>query len=391
MLTATTTLQIRPPARPTRNKHIGPLQFLFKDLAAQSAVNLEILEKIPPIIAAPWWQPPTISIHKTKAAATCHLEYHRILYPEAIEIYTDGSGIEHKTGAAAIAPRLGRAKKAFMGDDHTSTVYAAELKGIYLALKIAQQELGDSQREILIYTDNQAAIQIIGKPRCRSGSYLLAEIIDLFEELRPKTRYIEISWIPAHTGIQGNEAADLAAKEATGWRNSNHGPKARPSAPPRQLYSLKSTLITWIKQTAISRWTTEWANETKGRISYRYTPIPGIKVLGFHQEATKRLSSIIIQLRTGKIGLNAYLHSRKVPGIDSPNCTCGFRLQTIEHILLDCRKYRELRRHYFGLRRMDVDEILSTPKLTLKAAEFIEATRLLGQFRRPEEQEADDE
>jgi ribonuclease HI len=111
--------------------------------------------------------------------------------------------------------------------------------------------------KILIYTDNQAAIQTIERPRCRSGLYLLAEIIEMLEVLRPKTRYIEISWIPAHTGIPGNEAADLAAKEATGWRNSNHGPKARPSAPPRQLYSLKSTLITWIKQTAISRWTTE--------------------------------------------------------------------------------------------------------------------------------------
>jgi hypothetical protein len=138
----------------------------------------------------------------------------------------------------------------------------------------------------------------------------------------------------------------------------------------------------------MSRWTTEWANETRGRRSYRYTPIPGTKVLGFHQNATKRLSSIIIQLRTGKIGLNAYLHSRKVPGIDSPNCTCGFRLQTIEHILLDCRKYRDLRRHYLGPGRTTVDEILSTPKLALKAAEFIEATQLLGQFRRPEEEEA---
>jgi hypothetical protein len=33
-------------------------------------------------------------------------------------------------------------KKVFLGDKYTSTVYAAELKGIYLALKIAKQELG---------------------------------------------------------------------------------------------------------------------------------------------------------------------------------------------------------------------------------------------------------
>lgn len=186
-------------------------------------------------------------------------------------------------------------------------VYAAELKGIfYLALKIAQQELGDSQREVLIYTDNQAAITIAGKPRSRSGSYLLAEIIELIDEIRPRTRYIEISWTPAQTGIEGNEAADLAAKEATGWRDK-HQKRARPSAPPRQLYSLKSTLITWINQNAAKEWAKDWTNETKGRKSYEYTPTRGAKALKPHQEASKSLSSIITQLRTGKIGLNAYL------------------------------------------------------------------------------------
>jgi hypothetical protein len=70
-------------------------------------------------------------------AATRYLEYYRTTYPEAIEIYTDGSGIDHKIGAIAVALLLGRAKKTYIGDNHTSTVYAAELKGIYLALKIA--------------------------------------------------------------------------------------------------------------------------------------------------------------------------------------------------------------------------------------------------------------
>ncbi|KFY11306.1 hypothetical protein V491_07268 [Pseudogymnoascus sp. VKM F-3775] len=339
-----------------------------------------MLEKNPPTVAAPWWLPPKISIHETKEKARVHHEDYRQRYPDALMIYTDGRGIDGKIGAAALAPQEGRVKKVFLGNKHTSTVYAAELKGIYLALKIAQQELGDSQREVLIYTDNQAAITIAGKPRSRSGSYLLAEIIKLIDEIRPRTRHIEISWIPAHTGIEGNEAADLAAKEATGWR-SNRREGARPSAPPRQLYSLKTTLTTWINQTSASEWATDWANETKGRKSYEYNPIPGIKALEPHRGAPKSLSSVITQLRTGKIGLNAYLHSRNVPGINSPNCGCGYRLQSIEHLLLHCRKYRQLRRDHLGPGYKTLGEVLSTPKLTLKAAEFMVATRLLGQFR----------
>jgi hypothetical protein len=133
----------------------------------------------------------------------------------------------------------------------------------------------------------------------------LAEIIELIDEIRPRIRYIEISWIPAHTGIEENEAAK---KEATGWRSKGQE-RARPSAPPRQLHSLKSTLITWINQNTAKEWAEDWANETKGRKSYKYTPISGAKALKPHQEASKSLSSIITQLQTGKIGLNAYLHS----------------------------------------------------------------------------------
>ena len=387
ILSSTAQLKVRPSQTTgsmNRNRK-APLQFLFQELAKQTVVNLDTLEKIPPTIAAPWWIPPKISIHETKKEARAHHEGHRQRYPDALAIYTDGSGIDGKIGAAAVAPQQGRVKKVFLGDEHTSTVYAAELKGIYLALKIAQQELGDSRREVLIYTDNQAAITITGKPRSRSGSYLLAEIIELLDEIRPRTRYIEISWIPAHTGIEGNEAADLAAKEATGWRG-NRNEKARPSAPPRELHSLRSTLNTWINQRAANEWAADWSSETKGRKSYEYNPIPGHKALAPHRGTSKSLSSIITQLRTGKIGLNAYLHSRKVPGIDNPMCGCGYRLQSIEHVLLFCRKYHQIRLDYLGPGYKTLGEVLSTPKLTIKAAEFMVATRLLGQFRRREEE-----
>ena len=51
-----------------------------------------------------------------------------------IFIYTDGSGINNQVGAAAVSPLTRSTKMVYMGNSETSTVYAAKLQGINLAL-----------------------------------------------------------------------------------------------------------------------------------------------------------------------------------------------------------------------------------------------------------------
>ena len=53
-------------------------------------------------------------------------------------IYTDGSGINGKIGAAAVIPQLDTIKKAYMGEETVSTVYSAELEVIRMALEMAR-------------------------------------------------------------------------------------------------------------------------------------------------------------------------------------------------------------------------------------------------------------
>lgn len=87
-------------------------------------------------------------------------------------------------------------------------------------------------------------------------------------------------------------------------------------------------------------------------------------------------------MRTEKIGLRDHLWRRRVPEFDDPGCECGEGRQTVGHILMRCRKYRDLRREEFGdTRRMDLRAILNEPKLAAKAIRFMEQTHLLGQFR----------
>ena len=322
---------------PMRNVHR-----LYKD---KNPTNVHPIETIPPFVAPPWWRGPATHIEQETGARSTH---DREIRKEGICLYTDGSCIGGHVGAAAVYPEKRQMRNAYMGTDATSTVYAAELQGINLALTMAAVEVDGSafKRHITIFADNQAAIRSLTRPEGRSGAYILKQIAARVESLQEKGHVVIVRWIPSHEGIEGNEAADIAAKEATGWRG---GPASGSRAdPPPKLYTLQATLKMWSRKVADKMWETSWQQETKGRTTFRHTPAPSKKVLQLHEGLTKRQSAILVQLRTEKIGLRDFLFRRKVPDILDPMCTCQEGRQTVRHILLTCRKLRDIRRLELG-------------------------------------------
>ncbi|QSS63105.1 hypothetical protein I7I51_00162 [Histoplasma capsulatum] len=99
------------------------------------------------------------------------IKEHDITEPETVRIYNDGSSINDHVRAAATSPSLQnhsarRKQTQYMGQSSTSTVYAAELKGLVLALRLMldTHTVGKTTRKYAIVTDNQAAISAIQNP-----------------------------------------------------------------------------------------------------------------------------------------------------------------------------------------------------------------------------------
>ncbi len=67
--------------------------------------------------------------------------------------------------------------------------------------------------------------------------------------------------------------------------------------------------------------------------------------LKLHKGLLKHESALLVQMRTGKIGLAAFLFQCKVPGVMTPRCNCGSGApEKPIHVVLDCSKYHEERR-----------------------------------------------
>lgn len=104
-----------------------------------------------------------------------------------------------------------------MGDDDTSTVYAAELRGIEMALNSTmdstEQWAAQAKNGLVIFADSQAALKALRQPRMPSGQIYLEGCLDLIRRHEANGNRTELRWIPAHQGVAGNELVDRHARK----------------------------------------------------------------------------------------------------------------------------------------------------------------------------------
>lgn len=111
------------------------------------------------------------------------------------------------------------------------------------------------------------------------------------------------------------------------------------------------------------------------------------RALAKYHGLRKHEASLLLQLRTGKVGLRAFLFDRKVPDVITPLCSCGTEKETPAHIALNCVLYgdeREELRRALAPRALrshrDFEAITDDPTCTATVVRWFLATGRFEQF-----------
>ncbi|KAG0716254.1 Gag-Pol polyprotein [Chionoecetes opilio] len=168
---------------------------------------------------APWEAPPlqfsTRKLAKSKAdmspaelASEARASGRSAPTHAADVFFTDGS-VDTTTGTAAAAVHHNEFAALYRLPDNSSTLQT-ELLAILRALQLAVPR----DINVTIHTDSLGAIQAIQTVSPKDNVNLITSVLATAKNIHDSGRHVHLNWVPSHTGIPGNEAADLAAKEA---------------------------------------------------------------------------------------------------------------------------------------------------------------------------------
>lgn len=99
-----------------------------------------------------------------------------------------------------------------------------------------------------------------------------------------------------------------------------------------------------------------------------------------HSLLKKAESALATQIRTGKIGLADFLYKRRVPGITSPACPCGWHRQTPEHVIMFCRLINGRRAMFCEAGTNSYQALTESPKPLKSLTAWLMKSGTLTQF-----------
>lgn len=242
-------------------------------------------------------------------------------YRNFTQLYTDGSKTENGVGAAVVGPH--QTRRASLPPQ--ASIFTAELHAIELALNLIANMDGQL---FVVMTDSLSTIQSLQDKNTKSpiSRKLQHKLHDMSE-----SRTIDLFWVPSHCGIEGNERADTAAREAC-------------ELPAQNIMIHYRDMFPIVDKTINSIWLNKWTQCHSTLKEIKPTPGP------WRERILPRREEVIIgRLRAQHTWLTHHhlMGDRHEPPQQCP--LCNDDLLTVPHLLLECPATSNARRRYMSI------------------------------------------
>jgi ribonuclease HI len=304
--------------------------------ATYGQIVQEHIDPIPAFIKPPWQPGPNIEIHDGKKAikiAETKANDHN-----TINIYTDGS-VRHKLAGVGVysPPPAGMQVSATLDRGPNPDTTQIELEAIRIAIRaiVGNPLLGLRSGPVTyqVMTDSERALRLLQRPG-KHKNETLRQTYSLLRIARQQQLEIQLNWVPAHSGLQGNETAHSLAYSATemGRTTTNRKITLRESQKPEK--DSQEQKRAHFQSLKVARHLRELD-----------AALPGRHTRKLYDRLSRTDAAILAQLRGGYCRLNSYLHN--IGRADSKHCECG-QNETVEHFLLVCPRWAQQRQKYWN-------------------------------------------
>ena len=271
---------------------------------------------------------------------------YRDQHHDANFIFTDGSKSGENVGAAAVYQD--RVHSVRIPDK--ASIFTAEIRALQLALTIIKIS---NRRKFIICMDSLSVMQSLCS--MLETNPLITQFLDDYTEV--KDREIILCWVPSHVGIQGNESADQAAKEALNLEVTD-------------MFIPHSDYKESINKYVVALWREYWSYQRDNKLFRIGATIGTTQPL----EPTIREDTIIRRLRMGH---TYYTHSYLMCGDPQPFCYgCNVPV-SVKHVLIGCVDFALVRSRYFNVRSLQ--ELFSSVE-TSTIIDYTKEIRLFDRF-----------
>ena len=308
-------------------------------LMLPSTSSREALLACPPF---PPWNLPSFTVESTlffscscsdpppsrQGATLAHLD---ILSSHDLVLWTDGSVPfpfgKGGSGVLANCSLCGTEATLSFSAGPVCSSYSAEVCAILHALcwsRLHQQVCHFSS--LLLLSDSRSVLATLSSP----PSFLLSQTLwQIWQELSSLSSCsIRLQWVPVHSFLPGNDAADELARR---------GALLAPSATPCSL----SHVISRIHSCLISDW--------RRMVSSKFFDTQVSLISTEELVLPRHARCVLSRLRCSGHSLLLSSYLSRIGRIENPSCSaCGHSSQDISHLILHCPATDSLRRSLFG-------------------------------------------